>query len=232
MVASRCVLRKIKSFVRRENRMTDGQKRAFEQLWPKYGIDNHGLIDLQTLWPRQAPVIMEIGVGMGEALLHMAQSRPEFNFLGIDVYRPGLAVIANALEKQQMSNVRLLCGDVVEVFENQLPSHSLQEIHIYFSDPWPKKKHHKRRLIQANFLNQIYTMLASQGRVYLATDWEDYAAQMLDVFRADKRFEIELTTHDPLQRSQLRPVTKFERRAIEEGRSIWEFILQKQELRE
>jgi len=224
--------RSIQSFVRRENRMTSGQKRALEQFWPMYGVDGETPINTATLWPRQAPLVLEIGVGMGEALLHMAQMRPELNFLGVDVYRPGLGAIVNALHQQQITNVRLMCGDIVKIFENQMPNNSLSEIHIYFSDPWPKKRHHKRRLVQATFLNQIYTMLAPQGEVYLATDWEDYAQQMLTVFQADNRFHVLLATDDPLQRSLLRPVTKFERRAIEEGRAVWEFKIQKQELRE
>lgn len=225
-------LRTIHSFVRRENRMTSGQKRALERFWPIYGVDGQDTLDTKTLWPRPAPVVLEIGVGMGEALLHMAQARPEMNFLGVDVYRPGLGVIVNLLQQREISNVRLVQGDVIDVIKNQLVAESVAEVHIYFPDPWPKKRHHKRRLVQATFLKQIYTVLAPHGRVYLATDWADYAEQMLAVFQASEAFTVLLATDDALQRSALRPVTKFERRAQEEGRRIWEFILQKKELRE
>jgi len=195
----------IKSFVRREGRMTKGQRCAFKELWSKYGLEiNEVAHNFQVL---------EIGFGMGQSLLSMAAAHPEQNFLGIEVYRPGVGHLFAELAKHNITNVRVYCADAVEVLQRCIIDHSLNEILIFFPDPWPKKKHHKRRLIQFEFIVFLAKKLKAEGLLYIATDWEDYATHILNAMSKTKLFHQVKTL--------ARPLTKFEQRGQRLGHKIW-----------
>lgn len=205
----------IQSFVCREGRMTKGQKRAFKELWPKYGLEiSEVAYNFQVL---------EIGFGMGQLLLSMVAIHPEQNFLGIEVYRPGVGALLAQLEKQKLTNVRVYCADAVEVLQQCILNHSLNKIFILFPDPWPKKRHHKRRLIQPEFIALLAKKLKPDGILYIATDWEDYAQHILRVISKTKLFK--QITASP------RIATKFEQRGKRLGHKIWDlcFILNKEQ---
>ena len=177
--------RSIRSFVTRAGRITMAQERALTQLWPKYGIDpGSGTLDLPALFGRAAPCTLEIGFGNGENLVTLAAAHPERDYLGIEVHRPGVGRALLGFAERAAGNARVICHDAVEVLERQIAPGSLDEVLILFPDPWPTKRHHKRRLVQAPFVALIARALAADGRLHLATDWEPYAQEMLAVLAA------------------------------------------------
>ena len=181
--------RRIRSFVRREGRLTGAQQRALDSLWPRYGVDyREQVLDLEALFGRHAPCTLEIGFGDGRALAAMAERHPEWNFLGIEVHRPGVGGLLLRIEELELANVRVICHDAVEVLAHDIPDAALDAVQVFFPDPWPKKRHHKRRLIQAEFVQLIRRKLRLGGRLHLATDWEHYAAHMMDVMSAAEGF--------------------------------------------
>lgn len=222
---------RIRSFVRREGRLTAGQQRALDTLWVRYGVDlGDEALDLETLFGRLAPRILEIGFGNGEALATLAQAHPEMDCLGIEVHRPGVGHLLLRAEALNLGNLRVLCADAVAVLEQRLPDACLDHIHIFFPDPWPKKRHHKRRLIRTEVAALLAAKLKPGGRLHLATDWEDYARHMLEVLEAEQRL---VNTQQPglfAADSGDRPVTRFERRGRRLGHQVWELVFERSAL--
>jgi len=218
--------RPIRSFVRRAGRMTSAQERALSTLWPRYGVDVESVLDLEALFGRQAEKHLEIGFGSGDALVTMASSHPEHDYLGIDVHRPGTGHLLMEIEAAQLTNVRVICADAVEVLQDGIPSQSLDAVYVFFSDPWHKKRHHKRRLIQPDFLKLLANRMKSGSYLHLATDWQDYAEYQLQVLEADPEF-INCTSGFA-ERPAERPLTKFEQRGLRLGHNVWDLLYQRQ----
>jgi tRNA (guanine-N7-)-methyltransferase len=220
-------IRKIRSFVRREGRMTTAQQRALQELWPRFGIDSHTMIDLPALFGRTAPVTLEIGFGNGDSLLAMAQASPEVDFIGIEVHRPGVGRLLQALEDRQISNVRVMCDDAVEILQRCLPDHSLQRVLLFFPDPWHKKRHHKRRIVQPEFVELLASKLQRGGILHMATDWENYAEHMLEVVGASGKFRNCSGPGQYSEKPAYRPSTKFERRGQRLGHGVWDLLFER-----
>lgn len=219
------IQRKIRSFVRREGRMTAAQTRALEELWPRYGIDElDQALDFEALFGNQNPVTLEIGFGNGESLATMAAACPEKNFVGIEVHRPGVGNLMIQAEKLELDNLRVIVDDAVEMLEKILPDNSLDCVHIFFPDPWHKKRHHKRRLIQTKFIDLLASKQTSKGVLHLATDWEAYAEHMLETLSQHSRYTLITPSSEFHTRPAHRPETKFERRGLKLGHKIWDLI--------
>lgn len=218
--------RPIRSFVRREGRMTPSQQRALEKLWPRYGIDfvEGKPIDLEAIFGPGVPVTLEIGFGMGVSLAEMARAEPERGFLGIEVHRPGVGRLLATLERERIGNVRVLCEDAVPVLRSGIPRRSLDRVQIYFPDPWPKKRHHKRRLLQAPFVELVSDCLRPGGLLHVATDWENYAEQVLEVLDGSAALENTVPGGGFAPRPGWRPLTRFEQRGIDRGHGVWDLI--------
>lgn len=215
----------IRSFVIRAGRITVGQKNAFEQWWPHYGLSlNDGALMIDTAFGRQAPVVLEIGFGMGDSLLTMAQQEPEKNFIGIEVHPPGVGRVINAAGKEQIHNLRVYMADAMDVLEDCIADHSINRLQVYFPDPWHKKKHNKRRMIQAQFVQKLRPKLTIGGVLHLATDWENYAEQMLEVMTAAPGFKNLNTAGSYSARPDYRPITKFEKRGERLGHGVWDLL--------
>ena len=218
--------RAIRSFVLRQGHMTAAQQRAIDTLWPRYGLDYRAeTLDLAQTFGRAAPKVLEIGFGMGTATAEIARRLPDTDFLAADVHGPGVGNLLKLIEEQGIANIRVMRHDAVEIVENMLADNSLDGIHIFFPDPWHKKRHHKRRLIQAPFVAKLLPKLKSGGYIHLATDWEEYAAQMLDVLRAFPG--LENTAADYASTPAYRPETKFEARGKRLGHGVWDLVFKK-----
>ncbi len=213
--------RSIRSFVQRAGRITDGQRRALTELWPRYGIDSGDEpIDLEACFGRCAPVTLEIGFGDGESTVALAAQQPERNMLGIEVHPPGVGHCLLLAERSDVTNLRVVSQDAVEVLQRRLPDGSLDEVLLYFPDPWPKKRHHKRRILQPDFVALLARKLTPGGVFRLATDWAPYAEHMLEVMSASADFENLSPTGDWVERPTSRPVTRFERRGDRLGHVV------------
>jgi tRNA (guanine-N7-)-methyltransferase len=220
--------RAIRSFVTRSGRITYAQERALQELWPKYGADlGAAPLDLDALFGRRARRVAEIGFGNGDNLLALAAGRPAEDFLGIEVHRPGVGRLLLQLEERALGNVRVVCRDAVEVLERYLEGPCLDEILILFPDPWPKKRHHKRRLIQPAFVALLAERLKGGGALRLATDWEPYAAEMLAVLSAEPRLRNVATNGRFIPRPEERSPTRFERRGERLGHQAWDLEFQR-----
>lgn len=210
--------RAIRSFVKRGGRTTVAQERALAELWPKYGIEFRGEpIDLAGAFGREAPRVLEVGFGDGDTLVQLAASRPERDYLGIEVHPPGVGHCLLAAEAAGLSNVRVVRHDAVEVLERALPDGAFDEVLLYFADPWPKKRHHKRRLVQPPFLRLLGRKMKPGGVLRLATDWEPYAEWMLEALAQVPEFRNRAADGRYVPRPPERPVTKFERRGLRLG---------------
>ena len=215
--------RAIRSFVTRSGRITAAQERALQELWPRYGIEiGPEPLDLDALFGREARRVAEIGFGNGDNLLALAGSRPEEDFLGIEVHRPGVGRLLLQLKERGLDNVRVACHDAVELLERHLSGACLDEILILFPDPWPKKRHHKRRLIQAHFVGLLAERLRAGGVLRLATDWEPYAAEMLATLSAEPRLRNVAADDGFVPRPAERSPTRFERRGERLGHQVWD----------
>jgi tRNA (guanine-N7-)-methyltransferase len=215
--------RAIRSFVTRSGRITVAQERALEELWPKYGLElGAGALALERIFGRRAPCIVEIGFGNGENLLSLASARPENDFLGIEVHRPGIGRLLLKLDELGLTNVRVIGHDAVEVFERHLAPASLDEVLILFPDPWPKKRHHKRRLVQGPFVATLADRLKPGAKLRLATDWEPYALEMLSTLAAEPRLSNLSPGGGFAPRPPARPATRFERRGEQLGHRVWD----------
>ena len=205
-----------RSFVRRSGRITRAQKRALEELWPAYGLEEStSLIALEQVFGRRAPTVLEIGFGNGETLVRSAQEAPDVNFLGIEVHLPGLGRCLLLAEKAGIQNLRLIQGDAVEVLRRRMPPACLAMVCLYFPDPWPRKRHHKRRLVQPAFVRLIERALEPHGVFHVATDWAPYAEHIESVMSGNAAFE-------HLRRPPSRYTTRFESRGSALGHEIWE----------
>jgi tRNA (guanine-N7-)-methyltransferase len=214
--------RGIRSFVMRAGRATSAQQRALEELWPTYGIDDTASLDLDRIFGRQAPHMLEIGFGAGEALLAFAQAHPQIDCLGIEVHRPGVGHLMLEAHGAGLKNLRVIDRDAVEVMRDQLAPASIDIVHIFFPDPWHKKRHHKRRLIQPPFVALLARVITANGLLRLATDWQHYAEQMREVLDASPDFDNVAGDAGFVPRTALRPLTRFERRGHRLGHGVWD----------
>jgi tRNA (guanine-N7-)-methyltransferase len=220
--------RKVRSFVVRSGRATIAQQRALAELWPVYGLElGPGPLDWNAAFGRSAPRMMEIGFGAGEALLEFAHAHPEFDCLGVEVHRPGVGRLLLGAEAAQLKNLRVLCHDAVEILQSHVAPASFSLVHIFFPDPWPKKRHHKRRLIQAPFVQLLARALQPEGVLRLATDWEPYAIHMREIVDACSEFANVATDAGFVARSAARPLTRFERRGQRLGHRVWDLEYRK-----
>jgi len=218
-------LRTVRSFVRREGRLTPGQERALEDLWPLYGIDEaEGLIDLEALFGRTAPIVFEIGFGNGSSLAEMAAKQPDTNFIGVEVHRPGVGHLLKLIEEQGLTNCRVACIDAVELLKHRIPDNSLDRLQLYFPDPWHKKRHHKRRIIQPAFVSLLAHKIKVGGHLHMATDWQHYAEQMLDDLSQNNDFKNCADSSGYIPRPDYRPLTKFEQRGQRLGHGVWDLL--------
>ena len=216
-------IRKIRSFVKREGRLTKGQAAALERTWPRMGLTHEqGLLDLDTVFGRQAPTVLEIGFGMGKSLVAMAQAAPDKNFIGIEVHRPGVGACLMDAEEANLTNLRVYEHDAVEVLHDCIADNSLATVQVFFPDPWHKKRHHKRRLIQPEFVEALRKKLAIGGVLHLATDWENYAEHMLEVMSTASNWRNLAADNTYIPRPQERPLTKFEQRGERLGHGVWD----------
>ena len=217
--------RQVRSFVLRQGRFTDAQQRAFDTLWPRFGLEYTGEPrDFDMAFGRKAKRALEIGFGNGEALRFAARHDPDRDLIGIEVHAPGVGRLLNALAEDDARNVRLYHHDAVEVLRNEIADGSLDEIRIYFPDPWHKKRHHKRRLVQPEFANLLVSKLAADGRLHLATDWQDYAEQMWDVLDATPGLVNRAGPRGSVPRPEWRPQTHFETRGQKLGHGVWDLL--------
>jgi tRNA (guanine-N7-)-methyltransferase len=230
--------RRIKSFVMRAGRTTQGQQRAIDELGPKYLIPyKPELLSWEAAFSRSEitrPKILEIGFGMGETTAHIAKLRNTDDFLALEVHEPGVGALLKKIGEEQIENIRIIRHDAVEVLENMIADDVLDGVHIFFPDPWHKKKHNKRRLIQSEFISKLCKKLKPMAYIHLATDWQEYAQQMLEVLSSESQLQNTATSQETLldgtvvlgyaQRPSYRPITKFENRGLKLGHGVWDLV--------
>ena len=217
----------IRSFVIRAGRITVGQKNAFDTWWPHYGLSlYHGKIDPPLIFGRTAPLVLEIGFGMGDSLLEMARNEPDKDFIGIEVHPPGVGKLINTAGKEGLHNLRVYMADAMDVIEDCIPDASIDRLQLYFPDPWHKKKHNKRRLLQPAFVQCLHPKLKIGGVFHMATDWQPYAEHMYDVMSDATNFSNALAQGGYAPRPDYRPITKFEKRGERLGHGVWDLLFQ------
>lgn len=220
--------RRIRSFVLRQGRLTKGQERALETGWPSYGVDyRQAMLDLSQLFGRSdSKKILEIGFGMGDATAQIAQTLPEADFLAVEVHTPGVGSLLKLIQERALTNIRIVQHDAVEVLQNMLPDASLDGVHIFFPDPWHKKRHHKRRLIQAEFVKLLCSKLKIGGYLHVATDWQEYAEWVLEVLHAEPQLQnmAAKESNGYAEKPEYRPLTKFENRGLKLGHGVWDLV--------
>lgn len=218
--------RPVRSFVLRQGRMSPAQQRALDTLLPRFGLPwQEAPLDFDRVFGRNAPRILEIGFGMGETTAAIAQAHPEQDFLGIEVHGPGVGALLQRIEQAGLANVRVIRHDAVAVIETMIPEGSLAGIHVFFPDPWPKKRHHKRRLLSASFVHALACRLVANGYLHVATDWEDYAQEILATLAAEPL--LANTAPDFCPRPAHRPQTKFETRGLKLGHGVWDVVFRR-----
>lgn len=214
----------IRSFVRREGRLTDGQIRALETLYPLYGVEwAGGVVDFDRIFARSAPVVLDIGFGDGEALAAMAIAHPEYNYLGLEVYRAGTGKLLRRIESDGIQNLKVLLTDAAEFLKTGVASSSLAGVQLFFPDPWPKKRHHKRRMVQPEWLGMVADRLQPGGFLHMATDWAEYADWMLELTNQSSEFANPHAGFAP--NAGARPSSRFERRGLRKGHEVFDLIL-------
>ncbi|HFT7325293.1 TPA: tRNA (guanosine(46)-N7)-methyltransferase TrmB [Proteus mirabilis] len=221
-------LRRVRSFVRRQGRLTPRQEQALEKQWPIFGIEYQPEpIDFSQVFGRNAPVVLEIGFGMGASLVTMAKNSPENNYFGIEVHAPGVGACLASAQEENISNLRVMCHDAIEVLNHMIPDNSLQMVQLFFPDPWHKARHNKRRIVQVPFAELILTKLAPNGVFHMATDWKPYAEHMLEVMTSVDGYQNLSETQDYVPRPETRPVTKFEQRGHRLGHGVWDLMFKR-----
>lgn len=220
--------RPIQSFVRREGRITPSQQSALDELWPRFGVPfSNTELDMASLFGRDAPRTLEIGFGNGETLAELARRHPEQDFFGIEVYRPGVGRLLRETEEAGINNLRISNHDAVDVLTTQIPDNTLDALLLYFPDPWPKKRHHKRRIVQPGFCQLVARKLKPLGQFHLATDWQHYAEHMLNTLTQCPYFENTAAYNAYVPRPAERPVSKFERRGQRLGHGVWDLVFRR-----
>jgi len=221
-------LRRVRSFVVRAGRMTEGQQRSLDQNWPRYGLElADGRLDYAEVFGHEAPVVLEIGFGMGDSLIEMARQAPEKDFIGIEVHPPGVGRLLARAAEEGLSNIRVYCDDAIEVLERCIPDASLDTLQLFFPDPWPKKRHHKRRIVQPEFAQKIRQKLTIGGCFHMATDWENYAEHMMEVMSAAEGYRNAAGAGHYSPQPEWRPVTKFQTRGERLGHGVWDLIFER-----
>ncbi|QAV23901.1 tRNA (guanosine(46)-N7)-methyltransferase TrmB [Proteus hauseri] len=221
-------LRRVRSFVRRQGRLTPRQQQALDTQLPIFGIEyKPEPIDFSQVFGREAPVILEIGFGMGASLVTMAKNSAENNYLGIEVHAPGVGACLATAQEEQVSNLRVMCHDAIEVLNNMIPDNSLKMVQLFFPDPWHKARHNKRRIVQVPFAELILRKLTSEGVFHMATDWQPYAKHMLEVMTSVDGYQNLSETQDYVPRPETRPVTKFEKRGHRLGHGVWDLMFKR-----
>ena len=219
----------IRSYVIRAGRITDGQRGAFDQWWPLYGLSLFkGKLNLDEIFGRTAPLVLEVGFGMGDSLFAMASEDRDSNFIGIEVHPPGVGRLINNAGQAQLDNLKVYMADALDVLEDCIADNSLDRFQLFFPDPWHKKKHHKRRIVQPEFVALINRKLKDGGICHMATDWEDYAEQMMEVLCAAPGFTNTAPDYCFAERPAYRPKTKFENRGELRGHGVWDIVFKKQ----
>ncbi|TDX13071.1 MULTISPECIES: tRNA (guanosine(46)-N7)-methyltransferase TrmB [Buttiauxella] len=221
-------MRRIRSFVRRQGRLTKGQEFALENYWPVMGVEYQDApVDFTELFGREAPVTLEIGFGMGTSLVAMAKANPQQNFLGIEVHSPGVGACLATAHEEGVENLRVMCHDAVEVLQKMVPDNSLSMVQLFFPDPWHKARHNKRRIVQVPFAEFVKSKLKLGGVFHMATDWEPYAEHMLEVMSSVDGYKNQSETNDYVPRPDSRPVTKFEQRGHRLGHGVWDLMFER-----
>ena len=216
---------RIRSYVLRTGRMTPGQRRAYDEGWQRWGLEyTPDKLDIDTAFGRRGPRVLEIGFGMGQSLAEMAKSNPDANYIGIEVHRPGVGRLLHSMDELDIDNIRVYCHDAVEVLQDCIPDAALDTVQIFFPDPWHKKRHNKRRLIQPAFVALLARKLKPGGTLHLATDWEDYAGQMMAVLSGAGDFSNTCSEGEFAERPAHRPLTKFELRGERLGHGVWDLV--------
>lgn len=218
--------RTIRSFVLRQGRVSNAQQRAWDTLFPRFGIPfSDSPLDAPAVFGRNAPLIVEIGSGMGETSVAIARAHPENDYIAIEVHLPGVGSLLKSIDEEGLTNLRVIRHDAVEVLEKMIPDGSLSGLHVFFPDPWPKKRHNKRRIVQPPLVALMARKLSTGGYIHLATDWQAYAEHMLEVLGAEPMLENSAKDYAP--RPAYRPQTKFEARGIKLGHGVWDLVLRR-----
>ena len=217
--------RKIQSFVKRSGRLSKGQSLGLNELWSDFGIDvDSSTFDFEEIFSNQNDVTLEVGFGNGDSLLEMAIQEPNQNFLGIEVYEAGVGRLINEANKKNVGNLKVIKEDAVEVLENNVADDSISNFQLFFPDPWHKKRHHKRRIVQMDFLDLLSKKLKSNGTAHIATDWQDYAEHIMETLESHPHFKNLAGDHTYSERPEYRPLTKFENRGQKLGHGVWDII--------
>lgn len=220
---------RIRSFIRRQGRMTPAQQNALNTFWETYCLDPDVEHDYNRVFGRVAPLVVEIGFGNGAALAEMAEANPERDFIGIEVHKPGVGHLMLLAQQKKLTNLRIFCHDAIEILEKNIPDNRLAAVHLFFPDPWPKKRHHKRRIVRDDFVEIISRKLKPGGYFHAATDWENYAEHMLAVLNRSKTLINSSPASGFCERPDYRPLTKFEKRGIRLGHNVWDLVFKKQD---
>lgn len=221
-------IRKVRSFVKREGRLTKGQERALNDHWDDMGLSHSdGLIDAKKLFANENPITLEIGFGMGKSLVEMAKAAPEVNFIGIEVHKPGVGACISLAVEEGVKNLKVYEHDAIEILADCIANDSLDTVQLFFPDPWHKKKHHKRRIVSADFVETIRQKLIAGGVFHMATDWENYAECMLEDMQSAQGYTNLSETNDYVPRPDSRPLTKFENRGQRLGHGVWDIQFSK-----
>ncbi len=217
--------RRIRSYVLRQGRLTSGQAHALEHFWLDYGIEfSRTMLDLDQVYARSAPKVLDIGVGMGDTSIALALAHPENDYLAVEVHQPGVGSLLRQARDVNINNIRVICHDVMEVLKYQIPDQSLDHVYIFFPDPWPKKRHHKRRLISPDFLSLLLPKLRAHARIFIATDWQDLADHVLSVCDEHQGLINLAGRGNAAPRPHWRPLTKFEKRGQKLQHPVWDFV--------
>ncbi len=222
--------RSIRSFVKRTGRMTEGQQRAMDDHWAELGLTHaQGVLDSEKEFGRKAPLVLEVGFGNGDSLVEMAKATPEKDFIGIEVHEPGVGRLINNVVTSELKNLKAYCHDAVEIFQDCIPDASVDRMQLFFPDPWHKKRHNKRRIVQSEFVQQVRQKLEIGGIWHMATDWEPYAEQMMEVMTEAEGYKNVAGEGQFTPRPESRPLTKFEQRGERLGHGVWDLMFERVE---